>query len=122
MGESRFRVPRRPQNAFLPEGEGQDEGEGGIQQPSRDLLFENPLPRLYPLQTSRNQNIFKRVAVELDGEPVRGDSWPRELLLRMKSPTAHRPALVSEDLHDSFSRSLFPHPHPPSRVFCLFRG
>ena len=28
MGESRFRVPRRPQNAFLlPEGEGQDEGE-----------------------------------------------------------------------------------------------
>jgi hypothetical protein len=39
MGESRFRVPRRPQNAFLPEGDGQDEGKGGIQQPSRDLLF-----------------------------------------------------------------------------------
>jgi hypothetical protein len=34
------------------------------------------------------ENIFKRVAVELDGEPVRGDSWHRELLLRMKSPTA----------------------------------
>jgi hypothetical protein len=31
MGESRFRVPRRPQNTFLlPEGEGQDEGKGGI--------------------------------------------------------------------------------------------
>jgi hypothetical protein len=56
MGESRFRVPRRPQNAFLlPEGEGQDEGKGGSQQPSRDLLFENPLPRLYLLQTSRNR-------------------------------------------------------------------
>jgi len=55
MGESRFRVTRRPQPAFLlPEGEGQDEGKGGIQQPSRDLLFENSLPRLYPLQTPRN--------------------------------------------------------------------
>ncbi len=28
----------------------------------------------------------------------RGDSWHRELLLRMKSPTAHRPALLSEEL------------------------
>ena len=33
------------------------------------------------------ENIFKRVAVELDGEPVRGDAWHRELLLRMKMPT-----------------------------------
>jgi hypothetical protein len=47
MGESRFRVTRRAQNAFLlPEGEGQDEGKGGIQQPSRDLLFKDPLLRL----------------------------------------------------------------------------
>ena len=44
------------------------------------------------------ENIFKRVAVELDGEPVRGDSWHR-----MKSPTAHRPALLSEELHDSLN-------------------
>jgi hypothetical protein len=29
------------------------------------------------------ENIFKRVAVELDGEPVRGEAWHRELLLRM---------------------------------------
>jgi len=52
------------------------------------------------------ENIFKRVAVELDGEPVRGDSWHRELLLRMKSPTAHRPALLSEELHDSLNEYL----------------
>jgi hypothetical protein len=40
IGESRFRFPRRPQPVFLlPEGEGQDEGEGGLQRPSRDLLF-----------------------------------------------------------------------------------
>src|ERR1035441_2257514 len=75
------------------------------------------------------ENIFKRVAVELDGEPVRGESWDRELfvwvgwgewgggrvrgdsclrelLLRMKSPTAPRPALLSEELHDSLNEYL----------------
>jgi ribonuclease HepT-like protein len=45
------------------------------------------------------ENIFKRVALELDGEPVCGDAWHRELLRRMKMPTAHRPALLSEELH-----------------------
>src|SRR5882724_9784857 len=40
------------------------------------------------------ENIFKRMTVELDGEPVRGDAWHRDLLLRMKTPTAHRPALL----------------------------
>jgi hypothetical protein len=52
------------------------------------------------------ENIFKRVAVELDGEPVRGDYWHRELLLRMKSPTAHRPALLSVELHDTLNEYL----------------
>jgi len=49
------------------------------------------------------ENIFKRVVVELDGEPVRGDAWHRELLLRMKTPTAHRPALLSDELHDTLN-------------------
>jgi len=52
------------------------------------------------------ENIFKRVAVELDGEPVRGDSWHRELLLRMKTPAARRPALLSEELHDTLNEYL----------------
>ena len=52
------------------------------------------------------ENVFKRVAVELDGEPVRGDAWHRELLLRMKAPTAHRPALLSEELHDTLNEYL----------------
>ena len=52
------------------------------------------------------ENIFKRVAVELDGEPVHGDSWHRELLLRMKTPAAHRPALLSEELHDTLNEYL----------------
>lgn len=52
------------------------------------------------------ENIFKRVAVELDREPVRGDSWHRQLLLRMKEPTMHRPALLSDELHDSLIEYL----------------
>lgn len=52
------------------------------------------------------ESIFKRVVVELDGEPVRGESWHRELLSRMKSPTAHRPALLSAELHDTFNEYL----------------
>lgn len=46
------------------------------------------------------ENIFKRVSVELDGQRVSGDMWHRELLLRMKEPTAVRPALLSHELHD----------------------
>jgi hypothetical protein len=38
------------------------------------------------------ENIFKRVAVELDGAPVKGDGWHRELLRRMKSPAAAGPS------------------------------
>jgi hypothetical protein len=52
------------------------------------------------------ENIFKRVAMELDGEPVRGDAWHRELLRRMKTPTPRRPALLSEELHDTMSEYL----------------
>src|ERR1017187_8383211 len=49
------------------------------------------------------ENIFKRVAVELDGEPVRGDAWHRDLLRRMKIATTHRPALLSAELHDTLN-------------------
>jgi hypothetical protein len=52
------------------------------------------------------ENIFKRVAVELDGDPVRGDAWHRELLQRMKTGTARRPALLSEELHDTLNEYL----------------
>jgi hypothetical protein len=52
------------------------------------------------------ENIFNRVAVEIDGEPVRGEVWHRELLLRMKAPAAGRPELLSEELHDTFNEYL----------------
>jgi hypothetical protein len=47
------------------------------------------------------ENIFKRASVELDGEPVRGDNWHRDLLLCMRKPTTQRPALLTEELHDA---------------------
>lgn len=52
------------------------------------------------------ENIFKRVTVELDGEPVRGDAWHRELLARMKTPTANRRALLPEELHNDLNEYL----------------
>ena len=47
------------------------------------------------------ENIFKRVALELDGQPVQGEAWHRDLLQRMKEAGANRPALLSAGLHDT---------------------
>ena len=44
------------------------------------------------------ENIFKRVAVAVDGGPPRGEAWHRELLDRMASATATRAAVISPDL------------------------
>ncbi|MCX6895709.1 MAG: hypothetical protein NTZ16_09485 [Verrucomicrobia bacterium] len=52
------------------------------------------------------ENLFKRVSVELDNSPVAGDAWHRDLLLRMKAPTATRPALLSGALHDTLLEYL----------------
>lgn len=51
-------------------------------------------------------NIFKRVSVEVDGRPLSGETWHRDLLLRMKEPTANRPALLSDELHDTLLEYL----------------
>jgi hypothetical protein len=47
------------------------------------------------------ENIFKRVAVEIDGQTVAGEAWHRDLLRRMKEPGLNRPALLSAQLHDT---------------------
>lgn len=52
------------------------------------------------------ENIFKRAAVELDHEPMRGESWHRELLLRMKMSNAVRSALISEQLYENLNEYL----------------
>ncbi|MBZ5542797.1 MAG: hypothetical protein LAO07_03850 [Acidobacteriia bacterium] len=44
------------------------------------------------------ENIFKRVAVEVDGLPPQGESWHRELLASMAERAAARPPVISPDL------------------------
>jgi hypothetical protein len=52
------------------------------------------------------ENIFKRVAVELDGETPRGEAWHRQLLETMAAPTSLRGALISESMRDTLSEYL----------------
>jgi hypothetical protein len=52
------------------------------------------------------ENIFKRVAVELDSAPPRGESWHRELLDAMIRPNAARPAVLSTPLRDRLREYL----------------
>ena len=44
------------------------------------------------------ENLFKRVAIEVDGETPRGEFWHSQLLERMSRPGSKRPAVVSEEL------------------------
>jgi len=44
------------------------------------------------------ENIFKRIAVELDGDLPDNEFWHRELLDSMGTPSNHRPAILSEQL------------------------
>lgn len=46
------------------------------------------------------ENIFKRISIEIDGGPPRGESWHRELLDRMTRPSTSRPAVVSASMRD----------------------
>lgn len=52
------------------------------------------------------ENIFKRVAVELEGEAPRGEAWHRQLLDSMAVPTKLRGPLISESLRDTLSEYL----------------
>jgi hypothetical protein len=42
------------------------------------------------------ENLFKRIAVHLDGGPPQGEFWHSELLKAMKGPGARRPAVIDE--------------------------
>lgn len=46
------------------------------------------------------ENIFKRVAVEIDNAPPRGESWHRELLDSMTRANTARRAVISTTLRD----------------------
>jgi len=44
------------------------------------------------------ENIFKRIALEIDASLPAGERWHADLLLRMAKPFAERPAAISGDL------------------------
>lgn len=44
------------------------------------------------------ENIFKRIAVELDGGLPLGDAWHRKLLDVVASESSRRPAVISSEL------------------------
>jgi len=46
------------------------------------------------------ENIFKRIAVELDGGPPQGEFWHSLLLDSMMQPTPGRPAILSDSLRN----------------------
>lgn len=52
------------------------------------------------------ENIFKRIIVEGDGEPVRGEAWQRDLLDRMAVAKGARPAVISIELRDQLDDYL----------------
>jgi hypothetical protein len=44
------------------------------------------------------ENLFRRIAIEVDGRIVTGESWHRRLLLQMAEETERRPAVISSGL------------------------
>ncbi|MCX6376255.1 MAG: hypothetical protein NTU88_09545 [Armatimonadetes bacterium] len=45
-----------------------------------------------------SENIFKRIAREIDGSLPKGERWHTELLVSMAQPSPKRPAAISEGL------------------------
>ena len=66
------------------------------------------------------ESIFKRIALEIDGELPHGEFWHRELLERMAQPGAARPAVISADLCEGLKLYLhFRHVFRSAYVFLL---
>jgi hypothetical protein len=52
------------------------------------------------------ERLFRRIAVEFDGETPRGSFWHTELLERMTSSRAGRPPVISGDLGEELQEYL----------------
>jgi len=52
------------------------------------------------------ENIFKRIAIELDESLPEGPAWHKELLLRMSRPGPYRPAVISATLGEDLREYL----------------
>jgi hypothetical protein len=53
------------------------------------------------------ENILRRVTVELDGEPPKGEFWHRQLLDKMAHPGPARLAVISTPLRDALRDYLY---------------
>lgn len=52
------------------------------------------------------ENLFRRVALELEEEMPRGDAWHRRILRQMAEPAPSRPAFISHDLEERLTPYL----------------
>ena len=52
------------------------------------------------------ENAFKRIAIQVDGGPPRGESWHQELLERMTGASPNRPPVISKALARSLQDYL----------------
>ena len=73
---------------------------------TRDPIERSALAAMLHSFYTGIENVFKRVAVECDGQSPGGDTWHRDLLDAMAEPSEQRPAVISEDLHDALRAYL----------------
>ena len=52
------------------------------------------------------ERIFKRVAIEVDGAPPRGEFWHADLLESMSHTQPHRPAVISDELNHALQEYM----------------
>lgn len=52
------------------------------------------------------ENLFKRIAIDIDGEFSKSDSWHKNLLDRMAAPYKDRPAVITDNLRMRLHRYL----------------
>lgn len=66
------------------------------------------------------ENLFKRIAISLDGAVPSGQTWHQILLESMTRPTAGRPAVLSEELRNRLKAYLdFRHVFRNAYLFLL---
>ncbi|HKV10966.1 MAG TPA: hypothetical protein VJ725_22695 [Thermoanaerobaculia bacterium] len=52
------------------------------------------------------ENLFRRIALELDGGVTQGSAWHQRLLRQMMEPGTRRPAVLSAELHEQLQSYL----------------
>lgn len=73
---------------------------------SPDAIELSALAALLHAFYTRIENIFKRVAIAVEGAAPRGDVWHRDLLDSMTCPRPNRQAVISDELSQQLSEYL----------------